>query len=73
MFFSFSFFCGFIASWLQPKSMAKREIEMLLVDQKILNHIFVIRRKKVMLDENLAALYGVETRRLNEQVKRNLK
>ncbi|MFM7671681.1 MAG: ORF6N domain-containing protein [Bacteroidota bacterium] len=53
--------------------MAKKEIEMLLDEQKILNQILVIRGKKVMLDENLAALYGVETRRLNEHVKRNLK
>ena len=33
--------------------------------------ITVIRGQKVMIDENLAALYGVETRRLNEQVRRN--
>lgn len=46
---------------------------MLVDERKILDQIFVLRGKKVMLDENLAALYGVETRRLNEQVKRNLK
>ncbi|MEX2108248.1 MAG: ORF6N domain-containing protein [Solirubrobacterales bacterium] len=34
--------------------------------------IFVIRDRQVMLDEDLAALYGVETKRLVEQVKRNL-
>jgi hypothetical protein len=34
--------------------------------------IFVIRGQKVMLDSDLAELYGVETRRLNEQVRRNL-
>lgn len=33
--------------------------------------IFVIRDRQVMLDEELADLYGVETRRLVEQVKRN--
>lgn len=31
-----------------------------------------IRGEKVMLDSELAELYGVETRRLNEQVRRNL-
>jgi hypothetical protein len=31
----------------------------------------VIRDRKVMLDADLARLYGVETRRLNEQVRRN--
>lgn len=33
--------------------------------------ILLIRGKKVILDADLAGLYGVETRRLNEQVKRN--
>ena len=33
--------------------------------------IYIIRGQKVMLDFDLAALYGVETKRLNEQVKRN--
>jgi ORF6N domain len=35
--------------------------------------IFVIRDRQVMLDEDLADLYGVETKRLIQQVKRNLK
>ena len=34
--------------------------------------IRVIRGQQVMLDSDLAMLYGVETKRLNEQVKRNL-
>lgn len=34
--------------------------------------IFVIRGHKVMLDSDLAKLYGVETKRLNEAVKRNI-
>ena len=37
------------------------------------NKIFLIREQKVMLDRDLAELYGVETKRLNEQVKRNIK
>ena len=41
------------------------------MEQKILNRIFVVRGQKVMLDEDLAEMYRVETRRLNEQVKRN--
>ena len=53
--------------------MAKQELQALLADQKILNRIYLIRGQKVMIDEDLADLYGVETRRLNEQVKRNLK
>jgi len=38
----------------------------------ISNKIFLIRDKKVMLDSDLAALYGVETRILVQAVKRNL-
>ena len=35
--------------------------------------ILIIRGRKVLLDKDLAKLYGVPTKRLNEQVKRNLK
>ena len=41
-------------------------------DEFITSKIFLIRDKKVMLDEDLAELYDVETRRLNEQIKRNI-
>jgi len=34
--------------------------------------IYTIRGKKVMLDRDLAGLYGVKTKRLNEQVRRNI-
>ena len=39
---------------------------------KIEERIFTIRGKQVMIDKDLALLYGVETKRLNEQVKRIL-
>ena len=52
--------------------MAKKELHALVAEQKILNRIYVIRNKKIMLDEDLAAMYRVETKRLNEQVKRNI-
>lgn len=39
----------------------------------IRNCIFTIRGQKVMIDRDLAELYGVQTKRLNEAVKRNLK
>ncbi|HEV2523729.1 MAG TPA: ORF6N domain-containing protein [Gammaproteobacteria bacterium] len=38
---------------------------------RIEHHILFIRDHKVLLDTDLAALYGVTTKRLNEQVKRN--
>jgi hypothetical protein len=37
----------------------------------ITKRIVVLREQRVLLDSDLAALYGVETRRLNEQVRRN--
>ncbi|OUR96583.1 hypothetical protein A9Q84_09555 [Halobacteriovorax marinus] len=40
--------------------------------ENIKDMIYVIRKQKVMLDSDLAKLYGVETKRLIEQVKRNL-
>ena len=36
------------------------------------NRIISVRGKQVMVDRDLAELYGVETKRLNEQVKRNI-
>ncbi len=41
-------------------------------EERILQFIMVIRGEKVILDSDLAKLYGVETRRLNEQVRRNI-
>jgi len=52
--------------------MAKKELQALVAEQKILNRIYVVRGQKIMLDEDLAAMYREETRRLNEQVKRNI-
>ena len=39
--------------------------------EAIENKILTIRRHKVVLDKDLAAIYGVTTKRLNEQLKRN--
>jgi hypothetical protein len=41
-------------------------------DEVIINKIYLIRGQKVMLDRDLAELYGVETKRLKEAVKRNI-
>jgi hypothetical protein len=40
--------------------------------ERITQSILVLRGQKVLLDSDLAALYGVPTKRFNEQVKRNL-
>ncbi len=44
---------------------------MQITDEIILHKIHFIRGQKVMLDDDLSDLYRVETKRLNEQVKRN--
>jgi hypothetical protein len=45
---------------------------LILKEDAIINRIYMIRGMKVMLDSDLAELYEVETKRINEQVKRNL-
>ena len=40
-------------------------------EQSIQNKIYTIRGMQVMLDRDLAKLYGVETKRINEAVKNN--
>lgn len=45
----------------------------LIAAPAIEKRIFSVRGRQVMLDEDLADLYGVETKRLIQQVKRNLK
>ncbi len=52
--------------------MAKQEALAILTDETITNKIYIIRGEKVMLDSDLAELYQVETKRLKEQVKRNI-
>ncbi len=51
--------------------MAKKELQALVIEQKILNKIYIIRGEKVMLDKDLAEMYGVETKVFNLSVKRN--
>ena len=53
--------------------MAKAAKKMTIPDETIINKILLIRDNKVMIDKDIALLYGVPTKRLNEQVKRNLK
>ncbi len=50
-----------------PVFITSTSIQLLSVQQQI----FVIRGKQVMVDRDLAALYGVETRVLKQAVKRN--
>lgn len=47
--------------------------KIVISSDNIAQKIFFIRGKKVMLDRDLAQLYGVGTKRINEQVRRNIK
>jgi phage regulator Rha-like protein len=51
--------------------MSKKKLSV-IPDEIILNKIYFIRDQKVMIDRDLAELYGVETKRLKEAVKRNI-
>jgi DNA replication protein DnaD len=44
----------------------------IIPEEIIISKIYLFRGQKVMLDSDLAELYDVETKRLNEQVKRNI-
>ena len=47
-------------------------MENIIPIENIQSKIYIIRGERVMLDHDLAILYGVDTKRLNEQVKRNI-
>jgi len=52
--------------------MLKGSSRLAIPDEIITNKIYLVRDKKVMLDEDLAELYGVNTGNLNKAVKRNI-
>lgn len=47
-------------------------VKVLLTVESIRNCVYTIRGQQVMLDSDLADIYGYEVKRLNEQVKRNI-
>lgn len=52
--------------------MAKKVTGIIVPNEILLSKIYILRNQKVMLDRDLAELYGVIPRRLREQVKRNI-
>jgi hypothetical protein len=52
--------------------MTKRKDTALVPVERIARSILILRRQRVLLDAHLAALYGVSTTRLNQQIRRNL-
>nr|WP_275041044.1 ORF6N domain-containing protein [Sphingobacterium deserti] len=59
-------------TWKIISKTNKSAITSILPDDVLLKKIYEFRGQKVMLDRDLAELYGVETKRLNEQVRRNI-
>lgn len=51
--------------------MAKTTKTLMIPDELVMNKIYMVRGQKVMLDRHLAELYDVETKVLNQAVKRN--
>ena len=49
-----------------------RSDNLIISEKTITDKIYIIRNQKIMLDRDLAELYGVETRVLNQAVKRNI-
>jgi len=56
-----------------PTKQPIKKFEALVPVEIIQNKIYLIRGLKVMLDQDLAELYAVSTKRFNEQIKRNIK
>jgi hypothetical protein len=53
--------------------MSDKQNHLAVPDEVIISRILFLRSKRVILDSDLAELYGVPTKRLNEQVKRNIR
>ena len=56
----------------KKNEIAKAEVTSIQSVEQIESLIITVRGKQVILDRDLARLYGVETKRLNEQVRRNI-
>ncbi len=52
--------------------MAKQDSQIMIPDEVIMDKIYLIRGKKVMLDRDLADLYEVDTKQLKRSVRRNI-
>lgn len=54
-------------------NMSNKEITTVIINENYLkDKIYFIRGQKVMIDSDLASIYGFTTKRFNEQVKRNI-
>ena len=52
--------------------MSKADKALMIPEELVMNKIYLIRGQKVMIDNDLADLYDIETKRLKEAVRRNI-
>ncbi|MFC1652881.1 ORF6N domain-containing protein [Planctomycetota bacterium] len=52
--------------------MGQKDLASIIPVERIQRYIYLVRGEKVMLDKDLAVLYGVETKAFNQAVKRNI-
>jgi len=52
--------------------MTDQKNEQIVPDEMVMSKIYVLRGQRIMLDKDLAELYGIQPRRLRQQVKRNI-
>ena len=55
-----------------PETRDGNDSQSIIVTQRVQSMILLVRGQNVILDSDLAQLYGVPTKRLNEQVRRNM-
>jgi hypothetical protein len=65
----FSVYCDSVMPYKKNLTLQSLSVSVQLVERRI----YLIRGQKVMIDFNLAELYGVPAKRLNERVSRNMK
>ncbi len=56
----------------EDKEMDKKDEMMIVNHESLVKKIYIIRGQKVMLDFELAEIYGYETKAFNQQVKNNI-
>jgi len=64
--------CGIVTYGIMNDK-PRRESYIIVPDEIIMNKIYLIREKKVMLDRDLAVLYGVDTKVLKQTVRRHIR
>jgi len=71
--FAFANRRGFVSAFVHRAATPMKKHAQIIPAESVASRILTIRGQKVIIDADLAAIYGVTTKRLNEQIKRNEK